>query len=147
MTPRLSAALLRAISAAFFFSGLVFALPAFAPIGAPGILFLDILKWPLDGDPGALGQDARWLSAVGGGLLAGLAALSFLIVAPAIERGDGEARRGAIAAILVWFLIDSAGSIAAGVASNAVFNALFAGVYLLPLVALKAPPERLARAG
>ncbi|MEQ8936449.1 MAG: hypothetical protein RIE56_11740, partial [Amphiplicatus sp.] len=57
-----------------------------------------------------------------------------MIIAPAVERGDQGARRGAIAAIAVWFVVDSAGSIASGVGSNALFNALFAAMYLVPLV-------------
>lgn len=135
MTPATAARLMRIGSAGFLFAGVVFATAAFAAVDRPGVLFLDLLKWPLDGDPGALGQDARWLSAVGGGLLVALAVLTALVVAPAIERGDREARRGAVIAILMWFVIDSAGSIAAGVVSNALFNALFGAVYLLPLVA------------
>ncbi|MEE2692656.1 MAG: hypothetical protein VX640_14065 [Pseudomonadota bacterium] len=137
MSPQTAASLLRLVGAGFLLAGLVFALAAFAPVDAPGVLFLDLLKWPLDGNPGALGQDARWLSGVGGGLLAGYAVAILTIIAPAIERGDQGVRRGAVAAILVWFAVDSAGSIASGVGSNAVFNVLFAAMYLFPLVAMK----------
>ncbi len=136
MSPKTAASLLRIVGAGFLLAGLVFASAAFAGIDALGVLFLDLLKWPLDGNPDALGQDARWLSGVGGGLLAGYATAILMIIAPAIERGDQSARRGAIAAIAVWFVVDSAGSIAAGVGSNALFNALFAAMYLFPLIAV-----------
>lgn len=124
----------------YFVSGLVFASLAFVGLSAPALALLDALKWPVDGDPGALGVDARWLAAIGGGVLAAFGAMTAMIVAPGLERGDGGVRNGAVVSILVWFFVDSAGSVAAGVPSNAAFNVPFLLIYLAPLVAWKPDP-------
>jgi len=121
----------------YFVSGLVFASLAFASIDGPALILLDALKWPVDGDPGALGVDARLLAAIGGGVLAGFGAMTALVVSPGLERGDAGVRNGAVASILVWFLVDSAGSVAAGAPSNAAFNVPFLLIYLAPLAAWK----------
>ncbi|MEZ5893108.1 MAG: hypothetical protein R3C58_08185 [Parvularculaceae bacterium] len=46
----------------------------------------------------------------------------YLVVAPAIERGDKAVIRGSIISTLVWFVIDTSGSIGAGVPANAAFK-------------------------
>lgn len=83
---------------------------------------------------------------IGVGVFASLAAVFDLIVAPAIGRGDDDVRRGAILSILIWFVIDSAGSIAAGVPSNAAFNVVFLALFLAPLMAAKGAARSRAQA-
>lgn len=146
MSPLAAAGLMRLVAVSFFLFGLIFASVAFAPLAAPGLFLLDLLKWPLDGDPAALSQEARWLSAIGGGVLAAFAVFMHMIVAPGLAREDGEIRRAAIAAILVWFVIDSAGSVAAGAASNAVFNAGFMALYLAPILLARSRGAAASRA-
>jgi hypothetical protein len=123
-----------------------FALFALVWVGAaiPGLdggarFLLDLLKWPLDGAPDLLDQNTRWLSAIGAGLTAAFAALSWFVAAPGIDRADHEVSKGALIAISTWFLIDSAGSISSGVASNAIFNLLFLVLYATPLLLMRRP--------
>jgi len=137
MSPKTAALLTRINAVGFALFALFWAGAAFPGLDGPARFLLDLLDWPLDGTPGALDQYARWLSAIGAGLTAAFATMSWLVVAPAIERGDVTARNGALAAITVWFLADSAGSIASGVAPNAAFNAVFFGLYAAPLLAMR----------
>lgn len=134
MSAKTAAALIRFNAVGFGLFALVWALAAFAPFGEPARFLLDLLRWPIDGNPASLDQIDRWLSAIGGGVVLGFSVMTFLIVAPGVERGDQSIRNGAVAAILSWFVIDSAGSIASGVASNAVFNLAFLALYLAPLI-------------
>jgi hypothetical protein len=116
--------------------GLLWALAAFG-VEAPARLAFDLLKWPIDGDPGAFDSTDRWFSALAGGFLTALGILLHLLVAPGIARGDREAKRAGLLALAAWFVVDSSGSIAAGAASNAAFN--------VPLLALLVAPILLAR--
>lgn len=135
MSPTAAAALLRinAVIGMILF-GIAWALFAFG-IDEPAGLVLDVLKWPLDGDPGGFDADHRWFGALGGGFLAGFGVLFATLVASGVARGDPAARRAGLLSIATWFVIDSAGSIAAGAAPNAAWNvlvlALFAGPILL----------------
>ena len=136
MSPKTAAFLVRANAIGFALFALFWAGAAFPGFDGPARYLLDLLDWPLDGTPAALDQYARWLSAIGAGLTAAFAAMSYFVVAPAIERNEAAARNGALAAITIWFVVDSAGSIASGFASNAVFNAVFFGLYAAPLLAM-----------
>jgi hypothetical protein len=146
MSPKTAAFLLRLNALGFALFAAVWWLASLEEAAAPARALIDLLKWPLDGDPAALDQIDAWLSAIGAGLLAAFAAITFLVVAPGVEDGDARVRSGAIAAIVTWFVVDSAGSVLTGVASNAVFNAIFLALYLAPLLLLRADAARPARA-
>jgi hypothetical protein len=137
MSPKAAAFLTRLNAIGFALFALFWAGAAFPGLDGPARFLLDLLDWPLDGTPATLDHYVRWLSAIGAGLTAAFAAISYFVVAPAIERNDSAARNGALAAIAAWFAVDSAGSIASGVASNAVFNAVFFALYAAPLLAMR----------
>lgn len=99
----------------------------------PGKLLIDMLDWPLNGSHDELTQDARWLSAIGAGLTASLGVMLLLVVVPGLKAGIPGVRGGALIAITVWYVIDSAGSITAGVPSNAFFNTIFFLALAVPL--------------
>lgn len=139
MSPKTAALFTRANAAGFALFAFFWIGAAFPGLDGPARLLLDLLDWPLDGAPAALDRYTRWLSAIGAGLTAAFAALSWFVVAPAVERGDFAARNGALIAIATWFVVDGAGSISSGVASNAVFNAVFAALYAGPLLAMRRP--------
>lgn len=119
-------------------AGAGWALAAFG-VEQPARFALDLLNWPIDGDPGAFDQTHRWFSALGGAFLTALGVLLFLLVAPAIETGDRAGRRAGLIALLTWFVIDSAGSIAAGAAPNAAFNVVVLALLAGPIVLVRAP--------
>lgn len=100
-------------------------------------LLFDLLQWPLDGQQGSFSSEARVLNAVCGGMLAGWGSLMYWLASGPIARGDQEARRAFAASVLVWFVIDSAGSLAAGWPGNVVLNVVFLVALLVPLTTLR----------
>ncbi len=134
MTHAKAASILRIVSAGFLLTALIFASGAFAPIDGLSVWMHDMLDWPLNGSIEEYTREARWFSAIGGGVFAALCVLFLLVIVPLIERGDVEARRGVIISMFVWFVIDSAGSIAAGVPANAAFNVVFLVMVLGPIL-------------
>jgi len=100
----------------------------------PARLILDISDWPLDGSHDNLSRDARFLSAIGSGLLAGFSLLLLLVVVPEIERGNSVIVRGTVVALLGWYVIDSVGCLLLGITSNAVLNTLYLATILPPLL-------------
>jgi len=100
----------------------------------PARFILDISDWPMDGSHDNLSRDARFLSAIGSGLLAGLSFLLLLVVIPEIERGNSAIIRGTVIALLAWYIIDSAGCLLLGIVSNAVLNTIYLATILPPLL-------------
>lgn len=139
MSPSAAAAMMRAVSAVFFLAALIFASGAFPGFEGMSILMHDLLDFPLDGKTGPYSEEARWFSAIGGGVFASLCVVMALVFAPAIENGDRRVTRAAIISIMVWFVIDSAGSISAGAPANAAFNVLFLAMLMAPLTLVRQP--------
>lgn len=97
-------------------------------------LILDISDWPVDGSHNTLGRDARFLSAIGAGLLAGFSFLLLLVVVPEIERGNTAVVQGTVIALLAWYFVDSIGCLLLGIVSNVVLNSLYLATILPPLL-------------
>lgn len=110
---------------------------AFNAIDAPASLLLDLNDWPIDGGHQVFSRDARWLSAVGAGLLTWIALQLLTIIIPRLEAQDAQTWRGAVLSILAWYVIDTTGSVAAGVTSNVVVNTGFLILLMVPLWAAK----------
>lgn len=95
----------------------------------PARLTMDILSWPLDGGTTFAHPDTRFLSALTGGFLMGWGVMVWMLSGEAYDRAPEPTRKALLFGALAWFVTDSAGSIASGNASNAVFN-----VFVLLLV-------------
>jgi len=100
----------------------------------PARFILDTSDWPIDGSHENLSRDARFLSAIGSGLLAGFSFLLLLVVVPELEKGNTTIVRGTVIALLAWYLIDSVGCLLVGVDSNAVLNTVYLSTILPPLL-------------
>ena len=141
MTPKNCALQLTIVGYGFVVFALIWVLTAFAPVDAPGRLLIDFLDWPLDGLPADPSSEARWMGAIGAGLSGGIGIMIARIFAPIIRMDDPVTgkivKRGGILGMIVWFVIDSSGSVAAGVPSNAVFNAVFLLLIVVPLYRVK----------
>jgi hypothetical protein len=142
MSPAFAARLVFLNGLGFLVFAFLWMTAAYAPIDGPAVFLIDLLQWPLGDLDTALSQHARWLSAIGAGLLAAFGVLTMTIVADGVRHGERSARTAASLAILAWFLIDSAGSIASGVGSNAAFNLPFLALYLAPLLFVSPSAER-----
>lgn len=87
-------------------------------------LSLDVLAWPIDGTQRYADSSMRFLSALTGGFLFGWGVMILCLRQWVYDVAPEPTRRAIVAGLLAWFVLDSAGSIAAGVPSNVVFNVL-----------------------
>lgn len=104
--------------------GPVFFLGTMAPTSEPARLTLDLLSWPVDGRTTYAAADTRFLSALTGGFLAGWGVTVWALSAWVFDRAPEGVRRVVLAGLCTWFLLDSAGSVASGNASNVFFNVI-----------------------
>jgi hypothetical protein len=102
--------------------GPIFFLGTMASTLEPARLTLDLLSWPIDGATTYASPDTRFLSAVTGGFLLGWGVMIWCLSAWVYDAAPEGVRRTVLTGILAWFILDSAGSIASGNASNAAFN-------------------------
>ena len=102
--------------------GPIFFLGSMTSTLEPARLTLDLLSWPIDGATTFASPDTRFLSAVTGGFLLGWGVMIWCLSTWVYDAAPEAVRRTVLAGILAWFVLDSAGSIASGNASNAVFN-------------------------
>ena len=75
----------------------------------------------------------RFLSALTGGFLFGWGVLILCLRQWVYDVAPEPTRRAVVAGLLAWCVLDSAGSIAAGVPSNAAFNVLVLVLAVGPL--------------
>lgn len=121
----------------FLAGGLLWASGAIPGFDAPTQWAFDLLNWPVDGDPGALNPAAKFMSAIGGGVLFGLGVLNWLLVAPAIETGEQRILNAGLASVFGWFFVDSTGSVLSGNAPNVFFNVVILALYAVPIFAAR----------
>ena len=134
------ASFMQLLAIVFGLYAVLLGLAPFAAINLPARLILDISDWPLDSLSTQLDKDVMWLSAIVAGLLAAVAIIFWGIVAPAIRKGDRSVIRTTIWAMVVWYIIDGAGSIVAGVGSNVIFNTVYLILILTPLIGVSKKP-------
>lgn len=102
--------------------GPIFFLGTMAATLEPARLTLDILSWPIDGATTYASPDTRFLSALTGGFLLGWGVMIWCLSTWVYDAAPEGVRRAVLTGTLAWFLLDSAGSIASGNPSNALFN-------------------------
>ncbi|MGF1533016.1 MAG: hypothetical protein ACFCUI_04900 [Bernardetiaceae bacterium] len=85
---------------------------------------LDLLAFPLDGLQTYQAATTRFLSALTGGFLLGWGVTIWCLREWVYDSAPEGVRRSVLAGTLAWFVLDSAGSIASGNSSNALFNIL-----------------------
>jgi hypothetical protein len=102
--------------------GPVFFLGTMPETAEPARLTLDILSWPLDGATTYASPDTRFLSALTGGFLLGWGVTLWCLSTWVYDLAPEPVRKAVLTGICAWFVLDSAGSIASGNESNALFN-------------------------
>lgn len=85
---------------------------------------LDLLAWPIDGQQQYSEGAMRFLTALTGGFLLGWGVMILCLRQWVYDVAPEQTRRAVVAGLVAWFFLDSTGSIAAGIASNAFFNVL-----------------------
>ncbi|MHC5794887.1 hypothetical protein ACVXZ4_01885 [Lacisediminihabitans sp. FW035] len=102
--------------------GPVFTLGSVAATSGAAHGTLDLLSWPIDGGQRFDGGTTHFLSALTGGFLLGWGMMVVCLRYWAYDPAPEGVRRSLVVGASAWFLFDSAGSIASGNPSNALFN-------------------------
>ncbi len=127
---------LMVVSIIFGIYSLLWGLAPFAGFNIPARFILDFSDWPIDNLSAPLDRNTMWLSAIAAGLLGAVSIFLGRIVVPALKEGNRPVIHATILAMMVWYILDSAGSMAAGVSSNVVFNSIYLALVLIPLVCI-----------
>lgn len=133
MTNKLHKAWLKVAAIVVGSFGPIFFLGTMEPTNELARLTLDILSWPLDGATTYASPDTRFLSALTGGFLLGWGVTLWCLSIWVYDAAPEGVRRTVVTGLVCWFLLDSAGSIASGNASNAVINILVLLIAVGPL--------------
>ncbi|MEM7438487.1 MAG: hypothetical protein AAF393_02735 [Pseudomonadota bacterium] len=102
--------------------GPIFFLGTLQPTLEPARWTMDLLRWPLDGDATWADPDTRFLSALTGGFLLGWGVTVWCLSMWVYDACPEGVRKSVVVGTCAWFLLDSAGSVAAGAPSNVIFN-------------------------
>jgi hypothetical protein len=113
--------------------GPVFFLGTMPATAEPARWTLDLLSWPLDGLQTYAAPETRFLSALTGGFLVGWGVMIWGLATWVYDAQPEAVRRSVLLGLIAWFVLDSAGSIASGTPSNALFNILVLLVAVGPL--------------
>lgn len=113
--------------------GVGMAMAAVPGLGWPMFVLGDLLTWPVNGHDGFDRMEVRWLSAIGGGVLAGWGVLIGLTARHFLPLAPVEGRRVLLTSVWVWFVLDGVGSVAAGVPFNVTGNLVFLALVQVPL--------------
>ena len=133
MTPQQHKSWLRVTAVIVGSFGPVFALGSVAATAEPARFTMDLLAWPPDGATTWTHPDTRFLSALAGGFLLGWGVLIWQLATHVYDTCPEGVRRAVLSSLLIWFVVDTAGSVASGNASNAFFNTLVLLVAAGPL--------------
>lgn len=113
--------------------GPVFFLGTMIRSSEPARFTLDVLSWPVDGNMSYAAPTTQFLSALTGGFLLGWGVMIWLLSKYVYDAAPEGTRKAVVFGLLAWFFLDSAGSIASGNSSNALFNILVLLVAVGPM--------------
>ncbi len=145
MTQDFIARWLRFMSLFIIGFGLFVALGAHPATSAPVAWFTDLIFFPFDGNEAMTANEARLLAAIGGGVMAGWGVMLWLLVTRLLPHDPLLARAMLLRGILVWYVVDSAGSVAAGAPINAALNTVLMLAMVVPAWSIASSDGRGAR--
>lgn len=126
--------LIRLVCCGFLVFAFCWWLAVIPALDGPARFILDVSDWPFDGNFDDMHRASRFLSAIGSGLLVGLSVLLLFVVVPEIKRRNANVVRGAVFAVLAWYVVDSLGCALLGIYSNVVLNTVYAAAIIPPLL-------------
>ncbi|MEM1237051.1 MAG: hypothetical protein AAGI10_08780 [Pseudomonadota bacterium] len=94
---------------------------------------VDLLSWPLDGNVTWVALETRFLSGITAGVLVGWGVMVWCLRVWVFDDAPEGVRRTVVVSAVLWFVVDSGGSILAGVPLNTLANAIFLVVAIGPL--------------
>lgn len=116
--------------------GLMIAFGAHELTDGPLRWFADLLFWPL-GDPAILTDEAQLLSAILGGVMTSWAVLIWMLTDALGTEKPELLRRIIFTTMAIWFVIDSAASVASGGWLNVIGNIGFLAMFVIPTSRLR----------
>jgi hypothetical protein len=117
--------------------GIICALASYPATDAAWLFLFDLLKWPLDGNPGAFDENTRAVNAVLGGSMVGWGLLMLLLSTKQLLTTMPGLSRMMLIALFAWFVVDSTGSFLADIPGNVVLNVGFLVLFVPPLWVLR----------
>lgn len=126
-------------------SGIVIGFGLFGFLGVwpamalPIELLLDLIFWPIDGGPSLATPGSRLLVAIASGALVGWGSMIWIVATELFKSNPQLSRKMILTSVLLWFVIDSIGSIISGAPLNAVFNLGFVALFYMPLRQIDQP--------
>ncbi|GAB5463035.1 hypothetical protein [Hoeflea alexandrii] len=111
--------------------GLLLAAGALPPLAAPVVFLADLIIWPLDGLQTLGAPETRVFMAISGGVMVGWGVTLWKLAEHLMAEHPAAVRSITMTGLYSWFVVDSIGSIAAGVPLNAVANVSFVVLFLL----------------
>jgi hypothetical protein len=132
MTQHATTRWLKLMSLFVILLGLLVAFGAHPATALPATWLSDIVFWPFDGAQTLEAPAARVLAAISGGVMAGWGAMMWLVLDRLMPADPALARLLIIEAILVWFVVDSTGSFAAGATINVLLNTMLMLAFVIP---------------
>lgn len=114
-------------------SGLFFASASTSATDRLMRLFLDIVFLRVGDGPAQLTDSHHLVDAIMGGVMVGWGVMTWLLVDRFLQVSAADVKFIVQMAVVAWFVIDSAGSIASGGWINVVLNVAYAALFLLPL--------------
>ena len=137
MTAQASMIWLRVACGITIVTGLICAIASHPATAGVWLWLFDLLKWPLDGNPAFFADDTRAVNAVLGGTMVGWGVLMYLLATPQRLHALPELPRLLLMGLMAWFVVDSIGSLAAGLLGNLVLNVGFLVLFVPPLLVLQ----------
>jgi len=95
--------------------------------------FIDLAFWPVDGVPGMPTPESNLLWAILNGIVVGWGVLLWQVATKVYVNRPDVGRSMILTSVGIWFVVDSAGSIAAGAPVNALLNITFLLLFFIPL--------------
>lgn len=124
--------------------GALFALGAHPATAGVANLFIDFLKWPLDGAQSVSTQEARIIAAIGGGIAVGWGVMIWQIADRILPKDPALGRQLLTQSLLSWFVVDCTASWLAGIPLNVVMNTALLLLFLAPLWRMDVPKSSMA---
>lgn len=131
-TTRTIALQIKAASVAAIGFALMIGLGSHPATDLPLRWFGDLLFWPLGDRAAVLGDEARLVAAILGGIMTGFGLMIWMLTDALIDSDPKLLRRVIVTVMAVWFVVDSTGSVAAGAPLNVVGNLGFLALFVIP---------------
>ena len=116
-------------SALTIFFGALIAAAAVPAMSGPVQFLADFIFFPLDGLQSVTAEETRLINAIGGGVMVGWGVMLWMVSTQLYPKEPALAGKIIMTSIVVWFVIDSAGSVFAGAPLNALGNVSFLLVF------------------